>query len=313
MKRALSVALVTVLSLLVFLVVVGYAQEETDQTSSALLEQELASMEDAFGGLQSFMSELIGEVKGNMGDIDALSAKVEDLKDIITAVSVEIKDAEGKLVGLREDVDGLSAAQQDLTDRIDALEGGLSDLASFCDELKSQGEATAGDLSMLSDKFDALVDDYAAFKGAFDAFRESVEGEIASLRDDFTADLSRVNAQYDDLAGRIAALEDEDVGTFKKKVIELERSMAALSIRVDNNRAKLEGFDTAIAGLSGELTSTREGILQSNQQLLDEYDARITALEEGADIKSQIDTLYFISIVALLAGVGALIWGFIGQ
>ncbi|RLE37416.1 hypothetical protein DRJ12_02900 [Candidatus Acetothermia bacterium] len=225
---------------------------------------------------------------------------------------MEIKDAEGKIVGLRDDVDGLSAAQQDLTDRIDALEGGLSDLASFCDELRAKGEATAADLSTLSDKFDALADDYNTFKSVFDSFRESVEGEISSLRDDFTADLSRVNAQYDDLSGRVAALEDEDVGTFKKKVIELERSMAALSIRVDNNRAKLEGFDSAIAGLSDEISNTREGILQSNQQLLDEYDARITALEEGGDVKRQIDTLYFISIVALLAGVGALIWGFIG-
>jgi len=270
-------------------------------------------MEDAFGGLRSFMSELIGEVKGNMGDIDTLGAKVEDLKDIITAVSVEIKDAEGKIVGLRDDVDGLSAAQQDLTGRIDALEGGLSDLALFCDKLKSQGEVTASDLATLSDKFDALADDYNTFKNVFDAFRESVEGEISSLRDDFTADLSRVNSQYDALAGRVAALEDEDVGTFKKKVIELERSMAAIAIRVDNNRAKLEGFDAAIADLSNKISGMREGILQSNQQLLDEYDARITALEESGDIKSQIDTLYFISIVALLAGVGALIWGFIGQ
>lgn len=313
MKRALSVALVTVLSLLVFLVV-GYAQEEAAEApSSALLDQELASMEEAFGGLQSFMTELIGEVKGNMGDIGTFNAKVDDLKDVVTAISVELKDAEGKIVGLREDVDGLSAAQQDLIGRVDALEGGLSDLASFCDQLKSRLDVNRSDLDALADKFSALVDDYGAFKAAFDDYRASVEDEISSLRDDFTADLSRVNSQYDALEGRVAALEEEDVGTFKKKVIELERSMAAVSIRVDNNRAKLEGFDGAIAALSDKLSGMREGILQSNQQLLDEYDARITALEEAGDVKSQIDTLYFISIVALLAGVGALIWGFIGQ
>jgi len=313
MKRALSVALVTVLSLLVFLFVVGYAQEEAAEAPSPLLEQELASMEEAFGSLQSFMAELIGEVKGNIGGIDAVDTKVDDLKDIVQAISVELKDAEGKIIGLRGDVDALGEAQQELIGRVDALEGGLSDLAAFCDELKSRVDVSRADLDTLSDKFDALVEDYATFKDVFDAFRESIGAEIASLRNDFTADLSRVNSQYDDLAGRIAALEEEDVGTFKKKVIELERSMAALAIRVDNNRAKLEGFDGAIAGLSDELRSTREGILQSNQQLLDEYDARITALEQAGDIKSQIDTLYFISIVALLAGVGALIWGFLGN
>jgi len=312
MKRALSVALVTVLSLLVLLFVVSYAQEEGAETPAALLEQELASMEEAFGGLQSFMTELIGEIKGNMSDIDAFNAKVDDLKDVVTAISVELKDVEGKIVGLREDVDGLSEEQEDLIGRVDALEAGLSDLAAFCDQLKSKVDLNRSDLDALSDKYNALAEDYNTFKSVFDAFRASVEGEISSLRADFTADLSRVNSQYTDLAGRVAALEEEDVGTFKKKVIELERSMAAISIRVDNNRAKLEGFDSAIAELSDQIASTREGILRSNQQLLGEYDARITALEAG-DIKSQIDTLYFISIVALLAGVGALIWGFLGN
>ncbi len=44
--------------------------------------------------------------------------------------------------------------------------------------------------------------------------------------------------------------------------------------------------------------------------MLTEYDLRLQALE-SVDMQPQIDTLYFISIVALLAGVGALIWGFL--
>jgi hypothetical protein len=54
------------------------------------------------------------------------------------------------------------------------------------------------------------------------------------------------------------------------------------------------------------------GIL-ANTNLIEDHDARIAALEGGAglaELKSQVDGLYFISIVALLAGVGALIWGF---
>ena len=148
MKRALSVALVTVLSLLVFLVVVGYAQEGTDQMPSALLEQELSSMEDAFGGLQSFMSELIGEVKGNMGDIDALGAKVEDLKDIITAVSMEIKDAEGKIVGLRDDVDGLSAAQKASRGRTGARPFGRSGTSALLSAVDPRKPPTVGYLRL---------------------------------------------------------------------------------------------------------------------------------------------------------------------
>lgn len=366
MKRALSVAGITALSLLVFLLV-GYAQEGSATSIAELLDQELASMESAFGNLESFMAELIGEVKGNMGDIDAFNAKADDLKDIVTAVSVEIKTAEGKIIGLREDVDALGGTQQELKVRIVALEAGLSELSAFVDELNARLMVTGSDLGMLRDEFDTLIADYDVFKEAFAAFQVSIYGdldslrdsvyedldllknevvgdidtltttvygeisglqtgvygdldalrtelfgELTSLKDGFAADISLLSMTSDDLSLRVQALEDEDVGTFKKKVIDLERNMAALAIRIDNNRAKLEGFDHAIASLSEEMAGTRDSVIAANQELLAEYNARLTALE-SVDMQSQIDTLYFISIVALLAGVGALIWGFLGN
>ena len=333
MKRALSIAAVTALSLLVFLFA-GYAQEEGATSVAELLDQELTAMESVFGSLETFMAELIGEVKGNMGDIDDINAKVDDLRDIMTAISVEIKMAEGKIVGLRHDVDALGETQQELKVRIVALEAGLSELATFVDGLSASLAVTGADLGMLRGEFDALIADYGVFKEAFAAFQVSVYGDIDALRDSvyadlgqfqsdvyaelhalrdgFTADISLLSITTDDLSLRVQALEDEDVGTFKKKVIDLERSMAALAIRTDNNRAKLEGFDHAIAGLSDEMMATRESILAANQEMLNEYDARLLALE-SVDLQPQIDTLYFISIVALLAGVGALIWGFLGN
>jgi chromosome segregation ATPase len=354
MKRALSVAVVTTLSLLVFLFV-GYAQEGVERNIAELLDQELVAMESAFGSLEVFMAELIGEVKGNMGDIDAFNAKADDLRDIVTAVSVEIKSAEGRIIGLRADVDALGETQQELKVRIVALEAGLSELSTFVDELSARLMVTGADLGMLREEFDTLITDYGVFKEAFSAFQVSVYGDIDSLRDSmytdldnltttvygeisglqtgvygeldafktdifgqltaledgFTADISLLSLTVDDLSLRLQALEDEDVGTFKKKVIDLERSMAALAIRIDNNRAKMEGFDHAIVGLSDEMLATRESVIAANQQLLSEYDGRLLALE-SVDMQSQIDTLYFISIVALLAGVGALIWGFLG-
>ncbi len=311
MKKALSVGAITALSLLVFLFV-GYAQEEGATSVAELLDQELTAMEFAFGSLEAFMAELIGEVKGNMGDIDGVNAKVDDLRDIVTAVSVEIKTAEGKIVGLREDVNALGETQQELKVRIVALEAGLSELSTFVDELSARLAATDSDVGMLREEFDALIADYDVFKEAFAAFQVSVYGDIDALRDSFSADISLLSITVDDLSLRVQLLEDEDVGTFKKKVIDLERSMAALAIRIDNNRSKMEGFDYAIAGLSDEMTATRESVIAANQEMLAEYDVRLLALE-SVDIQSQIDTLYFISIVALLAGVGALIWGFLGN
>jgi phage shock protein A len=374
MKRALSVAAITTLSLLVFLFV-GYAQEGAATSIAELLDQELAAMESAFGSLEAFMAELIGEVKGNMGDIDGFNAKADDLRDIVTAVAVEIKTAEGRIIGLRTDVNALGETQQELKVRIVALEAGLSELSTFVDELSARLMVTGADLGMLREEFDTLIADYAVFKEAFAAFQVSVYGDIDALRDSvyedldmlktqvfgnidtlsttvygeisglqtgvygdldalrtgvyadldlfksdvygqltaleggFAADISLLSITVDDLALRVQALEDEDVGTFKKKVIDIERNIAALAIRIDNNRAKLEGFDHAIASLSDEMAGTRDSVIAANQEVLAEYNSRLMALE-SVDMQSQIDTLYFISIVALLAGVGALIWGF---
>ncbi len=294
MKRALSVTAVTALSLLVFLFV-GYGQEEGAQAVSELLEQEISAMEATFGSLQALMGELITEIKGNMADIDELDARIEDYKDIVTAVSVQLKDAEGKIIGLRRDVDALARTQQELMVRVVALEAGLSELSAFADELKAM-----------------LDGDIAELRGEFDASKVAIYGDIDALRDSVSADLSMVKGQVGDLAARLQALEDEDVGTFKKKVIELERAMAALAIRVENNRAKLEGFDHAIAGLSERIDVELADWSANRAAELESLGARVAALEEN-DLQPQIDTLFFISIVALLAGVGALIWGFLGN
>ena len=293
MKRALSVTAVTALSLLVFLFV-GYGQEEGAQAVSELLEQELSAMEAIFGSLQALTGELISEIKGNMADIDELDARIEDYRDIVTAVSVEIKEAEGKIVGLRADVDALAETQQELMVRVVALEAGLSELSAFVDELQALLDLDVADLAALRGEFDALAADYEPFKAAV------------------YADISMLQGQFGDLAARVQALEDEDVGTFKKKVIELERSMAALAIRIDNNRAKLEGFDHAIAGLSEQINVELQDWSASQALEMDSLGARVAALEDS-NIQTQIDTLFFISIVALLAGVGALIWGFLGN
>ncbi len=333
MKRALSVTAVTALSLLVFLFV-GYGQEEGAQAVSELLEQELSAMEATFGGLQELMGELIHEIKGNMADIDELDARIEDYKDIVTAVSVEIKEAEGKIIGLRTDVDALSETQQELMVRVVALEAGLSELSAFVDELKALLDLDIADLAALRGEFDALSEAFAAHVAEFEAFkvavlgdidalregvyadlaalREGIYADLTALRDSVAADISLLQGQVSDLNERMKALEDEDVGTFKKKVIELERAMAALAIRIDNNRAKLEGFDHAIAALSGRIDTEVLGLASSRDLEMDSLGARVAALEEN-DIQSQLDTLFFISIVALLAGVGALIWGFLGN
>lgn len=361
MKKVLVMAIVGIMLSTLFLTI-GYAQGTTSQAKTAqddLLQKELAQLGDAFtgvnnafGGLQKFMNEVVGEVKGNMAGVADLDQRLGDLKDVVQAISVEIKTAEGKIIGLRKDVNGLSSTQQELLVRTTALESGLSELSASCDKfqksISASLDATNANVSGLSDKYDALSASFSDFSDQFAAFKKSVTAELASIQGSvgtLQSDLSGLSDKYNALSasfadqnkqlaafkngvmsdiatlkkkqasleGRMKKLEDADVGTFKKKVIELERSMSALSIKIDNNRAKLEGFDQAIADLSKGVSANKASIL-SNTNLIKDHDARIAALEGGAglkELKSQVDGLYFLSIVGLLAGVGALIWGFI--
>jgi len=256
------------LSCVLFLPVV-YAQEEgAEEAVPGLLEQELARMESVFNGLEDFMSELIGEVKTSMADIDVLEEDAADLREVLNAVTVELKAAEGRIASLRDDITKMGIVQQEFQVRITALEAGLSELSAYCEALKLG----------------------------------------------LSADISALRKCCEDLSARIQALEDEDVGTFKKKVLELERAMSALAIKIDNNRAKLEGFDHAIASLAGEIEASKSGVL-ANMSLLEDHETRLMVLEDGtmlADLQDQLNTAYFLAIVGLLAGVGALVWGFMG-
>ncbi len=285
MKKALSIALVAALSCVLFLPVV-YAQEEgAEEAVPGLLEQELARMESVFNGLEDFMGELIGEVKTSMADIDVLEEDAADLREVLNAVTIELKAAEGRIASLRNDLTKMGVVQQEFQVRITALEAGLSELSAFCEALAAKAEITAQDVA-----------DLLEFKATA------------------SADISALKRCCEDLSARVQALEDEDVGTFKKKVLELERAMSALAIKIDNNRAKLEGFDHAIASLAGEIEANKSGLL-ANMSLLEDHETRLMALEDGtmlADLQDQLNTAYFLAIVGLLAGVGALVWGFMG-
>jgi len=373
MKKALTLTMAALLSLLLF-TATAYGQEQaSEETASQLLEQELTAMEAVFGDLEALMTELITEIKGNMGDIVLLDDKVEDFRDVLEAVSIEIKTAEGRIVGLRDDVDELTGVQQDLKMRVTALEGQLAAVAAQQEECcaaleaaiaqtraelqaalaateeelqtaiaktrsdleaalaqlelmlstaiqESHGELSASiasarsdleaaitevvaSLGKLEEEFAAWLEDYTVFKEDCVVFREAA-----------LYDISQLQGQVDSLFLRVQSLEDEDIGSFKLKVLELERNFAALSIRVENNRTKLEGFDQAIADLAIGIEANSAAI-QSAMSLLEDHDSRLIAVEDGtmvAELETQLGTVYFISILGLLAGVGALAWTLLG-
>jgi len=309
MKKWITVALVGLMASILFLAV-AQAQE-----AAPVEADKPTSLAGALGCFESFMSDVLDKIQANMAQIDTLNGKTDDLRNTLSAVSLEIKDAEGKIVGLRQDVDAMGAVQKEYGDRIGALEQKLSDLAAACDAVAKKVDVNQADIAALKDAVAALSDDYQAFKQSVQADIAAVQQDINGFKQNTAAQFSAVNKSIADLNGRVKVLEDQDVGTFKKKVIELERTMSALSIKIDNNRSKLEGFDQAFADFSAEIDANKQAIL-ANKNLLEDHENRIAALESGTqltDLQDQVNSLYFISIVALLAGVGALVWGFLGK
>jgi len=309
MKKWITVALVGLMASILFLAV-AQAQE-----AAPVEADKPTSLAGALGCFESFMSDVLDKIQANMAQIDTLNGKTDDLRNTLSAVSLEIKDAEGKIIGLRQDVDAMGAVQKGYGDRIGALEQKLSDLAAACDAVAKKVDVNQSDIAALKDAVAALSDDYQAFKQSVQADIAAVQQDINGFKQNTAAQFSAVNKSIADLNGRVKVLEDQDVGTFKKKVIELERTMSALSIKIDNNRSKLEGFDQAFADFSAEIDANKQAIL-ANKNLLEDHENRIAALESGTqltDLQDQVNSLYFISIVALLAGVGALVWGFLGK
>jgi hypothetical protein len=263
-----------------------------------------------------------GKILGLRTDVDALGAGHEQLKARVDALEGGLTELASFCDLLKARVDVHDADLTQLRSEFDALVDSFGAHMAEYTEFKGALTTQIGKLeSDFTTSFDGLrTEIYAGMDalqsgvyGELDAVRAKLSDNIVTLESTFSADYTLLESRYGELAMRVKTLEDEDVGSFKRKVLDLERSMAALAIKVDNNRAKLEGFDQAIATISQDMASTKEGILAANRELLGQYDVRLQAVEEGtAALKTQIDTLYFISIVGLLAGVGALIWGFLG-
>ena len=357
MKRALSVAMVTALTLLTFLFV-AHAQEVGASSIPQKLEQEITAMETAFGSVQSFMAELITEVKTNMSDIETFNAKVKDLVDVVSAVSVEIKQAEGKIIGLRTDVDALGAGHEQLKARVDALEGGLTELAAFCDLLKARldvQECRPRPAARRVRRLGGLVrcphgrlhgvqgrcgdGDRRAGDGVRRVLRRTPHGDLRghgcaserTLRGDRRRARetlgqprdARVDVHRRLHAAGVAVRRAGDAASRRSKTRMWARSRGRSSISsVRWPRWRSRSTTTAPSWRDStrpsppcptDMATTKDGILQANRELLGQYDVRLQAVEDNAAyLKTQIDTLYFISIVGLLAGVGALIWGFLG-
>ncbi|MCX7750619.1 MAG: hypothetical protein N2320_03590, partial [Candidatus Bipolaricaulota bacterium] len=162
-----------------------------------------------------------------------------------------------------------------------------------------------------------------ALKSQIEACEASLKAEIEGLGGKINqqiltlqASIADINRQLSDHAGRIAALEAQDIGSLQRRVLALEQAVQALNIKIENNREKIAYLEKAIGGFTADLKTTI-GALQAK---VEDHEARLSAAEGAVatlqtDVQGLKDGLAMaqgLAIVALLVGIAGLVLGLLG-
>lgn len=313
-------------------------------------EEEIAAMESAFNQVSLFFAGLITELKGAVSALNAVDAdlaakyravaaqlkdaegKIRELQEIcarvpglmnrVDGLAGRLEEAWAQIVELRAIAGNLAKTDQELAAGITALAQGL--------EKTRQDFATA--IATLGDKVSDLTRQGAvhgnrltALEGAVLALKSGIEACEASLRAEIEglgkklgdqvlglqSSIAQINRQLADHAGRIAALEAQDIGSLQRRILALEQAVQALNIKIENNREKIAYLEKAIGGFTSDIKTTI-GALQAK---VEDHETRLATVETtviGLDVKALQDGLAMaqgIAIVALLAGLAALVIG----
>lgn len=312
MKRVIGGLVVGV----VLLGSLGSAQGEVQLPPA---EAEIAAMEVAFSQLRSFFAELITELKG----------AVATLNEVDASLATQLQDLDGEISG---HIDELYALAEALNETDQELALGLTSLAQ---SLETTRQELASAIATLGEKVSDLTkqgavqgDKITALEGAALALQSQIEdcqttlrAELRTLDGRFTADIVAIQGsiaslteEVSDHAGRIAALESQDIGSLQRRMLALEQSIQALNIKIENNREKIALLEKAIGGFTSDLKTTI-GTLQAR---VDDHEARLGIVEEtvvGLDVQALQDGIAMaqgMAIVALLVGIGALVLALVG-
>jgi len=318
-------------------------------------EEEIAAMESAFNCVSLFFAGLITEVKGAVAALNAVDAdlaakhravadqlrnaegKIRELQEIcarvpglmsrVDGLATRLDEAWAQIVQLRSIAESLHKTDQELA-------AGLSSLAQGLEKTR-QEFATA--IAMLGDKVSdltrqgtvhgtrltALEGAVLALRSQIEACEEALRAEIGALDDklggqivSLQGSIASVNRQLADHAGRIAALESQDIGSMQRRILALEQAVQALNIRIENNREKISYLEKAMGGFTADVRTT-VGALQAH---VEDHEARLTTVETTvvgvqSDVQALRDELAMaqgMAIVALLAGLAALVLGLLG-
>lgn len=305
-------------------------------------EEEIAAMESAFSQVSLFFAEFITEVKDAVASLNAVDV---DLAARHRALSTRLEGLAGRVEQAWDQITALRASTERLT-QVDAeLAAGIQSLATDIEKTR-QELATA--IAALADKVSDLAKQgtvhgnrLTALEGAVLSLRASIEtceanlwAEIEAREGALQASLKALDGKFteqiaalqgsvasltremSDHAGRIAALEAQDLGSVQRRVLALEQAVQALNIKIENNREKIGYLEKAMGGFTSDVRTT-VGALQAS---VEDHEVRLTTVETStAALQGELQALkdglamaQGLAIVGLLAGLAALVLGLLG-
>lgn len=316
-------------------------------------DEEIAAMGQAFGQVSLFLGELITELKGAVAALNAVDADLATRLRDVAAQLRDAEGKIRELQGICADVPDLMTRVNGISDRLDEAWARIGDLRTLAEGLHTADQELAVGITSLAQSLEETRQEFIASiatlgekvsdltkQGAADrekittleaaalALQSQIEDCQATLRaelgvldanlsDDLVSlegSIATLSEQMADHAGRIAALESQDIGSLQRRTLALEQSVQALNIKIENNREKIALLEAAVGGFTSDLKTTIGGL----QAWVDDHEARLGVVEVAVgdlDVQALQDGIAmakWIAIIALLAGFGALLLGLLG-
>ena len=255
------------------------------------------------------VNNLITAINSRIDDADA---KIAALDGRLTTVETAIADlkawkvlAENKLTELENSQTATAAEIDAMKTRINTAEGKITSLETLCNNLKAEFQAadlalgariddlmnklgvqetslTALITSVQTTVTDEINDFKTEMRSAFDDYKTTVDGKLATMAADLAAVIADVNTLTSDLtalSGQVGTLETAvanltaqiaglasaaDLENLKTRVdalvLDLAAKEAALKALIDNNKGNIDLNKAAIEALKDEIKTIKDSI-----------------------------------------------------
>lgn len=207
-------------------------------------------------------------------EADAKYAKIEDLEELASAVESAATDINERFEEVNQSID-------DINDRIDGL---AEDLSAFSEDVANAFSDVNEQISGITDTISDLANAISGNTEAINELNDKVDDAISAL----TESINEIEDQLDTKADKTALdeLQDEMTQGFEeleeKKVdkTDLEAVSGAVDTLNDKIDAEIVRATSAETALQEEIDELEEDVQEAVEKV-EEYDGRITAVENG--------------------------------